>query len=227
VSAYSGSLDLMPAHVILVIGLAGSAGGVGWLLRRNLDSLAYRHHDDRVLRRPRPRHWVPVVATAAVGALTWAFLPSRWPVLLIVLPAAVGGVWLAAVDLDVHRLPDAVLLPLIGWVTVAVGAVSLLTPNVSILTAPAGALGLGGFFWAMNLLSAGRLGFGDVKAAFLLGGLVGSLWLPGVWWTGMLAFVGALVATVARRCWAEVALGPWLFGAALLVLVVFGSARFP
>lgn len=59
---------------------------------------------------------MPFVAAGAVGALACTFLPSRWPVLLIVLPVAVAGAWLAAVDLDVHPLLVLVALDRVSLV---------------------------------------------------------------------------------------------------------------
>ena len=55
------------------------------------------------------------MAAGAVGALACTFLP-RWPVLLIVLPVAVAGAWLAAVDLDVHPLLVLVALDRVSLV---------------------------------------------------------------------------------------------------------------
>lgn len=41
---------------------------------------------------------------------------GRWTLVLVMLPVAVAGSWLAAVDLDVRRLPDQVLLRCAGVV---------------------------------------------------------------------------------------------------------------
>ena len=191
---------------------------IGEGMRRGLRLLAYRRGEAE-LSRPDPgsRWWVTVGACLAFAALGWAFLPDQWPLLLITAPVAAGAAWMSAVDLDVHRLPDAVALPLLAWSSIGVAVGSVLLPNVSFLSALAGAAALGGFLWMLNLASAGALGFGDVKAGALVGLLTGALSLGSVWLLGMLAFLAALVAAFIPRRRKQIPLGPFLFGAWLVV----------
>lgn len=198
------------------LAVLGAVAGEG--MRRRLRLLAYRRGEAE-LSRPDPgrRRWVSVGTCLAFVALGWAFLPGQWPLLLLAAPVAAGAAWMSAVDLDVHRLPDAVALPLLAWSSIGVAVVSVLLPNVSFLSALAGAAALGGFLWVLNLASAGALGFGDVKAGALVGLLTGALSLGSVWLLGMLAFLAALVAAFIPRRRKEVPLGPFLFGAWLVV----------
>ena len=94
---------------------AGTAAAViGEATRRRLNLLAYRRPDEAAPPDPGPRWWVPVATAAAVIALTVRFLPTRPHVLWMLVPLALAGPWLAAVDLDVRRPPDRVLLPLLA-----------------------------------------------------------------------------------------------------------------
>jgi leader peptidase (prepilin peptidase)/N-methyltransferase len=193
---------------------------IGEGMRRRLAALSYRRGDVE-LSRPSPgdRRWVVPATGASLFALGWVFLPDRWPLLLISDPVAIGAVWVSAIDLDVHRLPDAVVLPLLAWTLIGLGATATLLAGVSFLSALAGGALLGGFLWVLNLASAGALGFGDVKIGLLLGLLTGSTSLRSVWLLGMLAFLAAVVAAHFPRRRAEVPLGPFLFGAWLAVTV--------
>jgi leader peptidase (prepilin peptidase)/N-methyltransferase len=191
---------------------------IGEGMRRGLRLLTYRRGEAE-LSRPDPgsRRWVTAGTGLAFAALGWTLLPGQWPLLLITAPVAAGAAWMSAVDLDVHRLPDAVALPLLAWSSIGVAVGSVLLPNVSLLSALAGAAALGGFLWILNLASAGALGFGDVKAGALVGLLTGALSLGSVWLLGMLAFLAALVAAFIPRRRKQIPLGPYLFGAWLVV----------
>ena len=135
------------------------------------------------------------------------------------------GVALAAIDLDVHRLPDAIVLPsypvlaaLLAW-----RAGASVTGRRSV-RAGIGAVALGAFYLVPGLL--GGMGMGDVKLAALLGAALA--WLG---W-GALA-VGVVRGVPGRWAWAVVLLlwrragrrsrvpfGPWMIlGAAIGVAV--------
>lgn len=171
--------------------------------------------------------------TAALFALWggWTFATDQLGVLPLLLVWSVVGVALTVIDLDHHRLPNALTLPmlivtpiglLIAWLVDA-------TPDASIsgwLGAGLGALVWLGVLGGLWVITGGRgMGLGDVKIAPSLGATLG-WWGIGVAAIGLLAafVLGALVAVVllvARRVGRRTAVpfGPFLFaGTAIAVL---------
>jgi leader peptidase (prepilin peptidase)/N-methyltransferase len=141
-----------------------------------------------------------------------------------------AGVALFVIDLDTHRLPDAIVLPSYPVVAVLLAAGGMVTGDLPVLRALASAavwLGVYGLLWFGTM---GRgMGLGDVKLAGVLGLLLGWLgWGPSV--LGLFAgfAVGAVVGVgllasgrVSRRT--PIAHGPFLLvGAA--VGIVGGTA---
>jgi leader peptidase (prepilin peptidase) / N-methyltransferase len=171
---------------------------------------------------------VPVrypLVEATTGLLFAALAATRGPV--AVLPAllfvAATGVALALIDLDHHRLPDAIVLPAYPVLIALLALAGLGTgdPPVGRALLSAGIwLAVYGSLW---LLTAGRgMGAGDVKLSGLLGLLLGWLgWGPSV--LGLFGgFVVGSVVGVALLCSgrvtrrAKIAHGPFmLVGAAL------------
>jgi leader peptidase (prepilin peptidase) / N-methyltransferase len=166
---------------------------------------------------------------AATGVLFAALAATRGP--LAVLPAllyvAATGVALTLIDLDHHRLPDAIVLPSYPVLVALLAFAAVGTDDPPVVRALLSAgiwLGLYGSLW---LLTAGRgMGAGDVKLSGLLGLLLGWLgWGPSV--LGLFAgfVVGSVVGVallwsgrVSRR--ARIAHGPFmLVGAAVGVFV--------
>ena len=166
---------------------------------------------------------------AATGLLFAALAAVHGPV--AVLPAllyvAAAGVALALIDLDHHRLPDAIVLP-----SYPVLAALLLVAGLRTDDPPVGRTLLSAGIWlavygGLWLATAGRgMGAGDVKLSGLLGLLLGWLgWGPSV--LGLFAgFVVGSVVGVALLCsgrvsrGARIAHGPFmLVGAALGVFV--------
>ena len=164
--------------------------------------------------------WWAMGSAAPDSDVALALLP-----LLLVLVSA--GVALTMIDLDHHRLPNAIVLPLYPVTIAGLLLAGLLTGRWPWLAAGAGALVwlvVVGLPW---LVSGGRgMGFGDVKLAPVLGVTLG-------WWALSSAVVGLFLAfglgavvgislMAARRAGRKTALpfGPFLLLGALLGLFV-------
>jgi leader peptidase (prepilin peptidase)/N-methyltransferase len=146
---------------------------------------------------------------------------APWPILTLWLPLSAALAWLAAVDLDVARLPDRILVPAAIWTALAVGVTLWITSPLAGIGAILAAALCGGGFWILHLAGRGALGFGDVKLAALIGAATAL-----VSWTAVLyALVAGCVLAIA---WAigrrrnELAFGPWL---ALGAVLGVGLAR--
>ncbi len=215
--------DPVVLGVVLLVGLA-----VGWLLRGRLARRAYRLADEAPL--PGPRTWWIVPVTALGGMAMWWSLAPRQSVVTSSTYLVCGWVMvvLAAIDLDVHRLPDAIQLPAYP-VLLALLAVASAAGGTwgSLGRAALGGLALLAFFLVLALVGAG-MGLGDVKLAGLLGLLLG--WLS---WAHVLVgavagillggIVGAvLLATRTAGRSSEFAYGPPLLAGAALAIVALG-----
>ncbi|MFD1714761.1 prepilin peptidase [Amnibacterium flavum] len=137
--------------------------------------------------------------------------------LVALLYLAGSSVALALIDLDVRRLPNAIVLPLF-----IVGAVLLTTSSVitgdgeALLRAGIGTLVLGGVYLALALAVPGGMGMGDVKLAAVLGLYLAWLGWPQLAVGAIAAFLlGGLFGVVllltrrARRG-SSVPFGPWM-----------------
>ncbi len=208
----------------LIATLTAVGAAVGWLEHSWLTGGHYlKDGDRRRLTRTPPR--ILTCATVAGLFAAAAHLPTSAlaPVLLL----ATAAPALAWIDWDVHRLPNAILGPLTGAMTIIMVATSALTGHWhDLLTALAGAgIGLGcGLLLAV--LKVG-LGAGDIKLLVPLG-------LAGGWisWTTLmhvityaLAVNGLLLAAllavkVISR--GRAAMGPGLLLGALVALLLSG-----
>ena len=218
-----------PWWAIMLLGLAGAA--VGAVLTRVLAGARYRQPQER--ERALPRHtWWLVIAVA----LAWASLTFRiggyaqWSLLPAYLFLGVIGAALTLIDLDVHRLPDLIVLP-----SYPIVFVLLLVPTVvtglwgALLRAVLAGLALFGVYVALALVSpgGGGLGFGDVKLAGVLGLLLGWLGWGPVVVSVLAAFViGGVIALallLARRASrsSHIAFGP------SMILGAWAALMFP
>lgn len=190
-----------------------AAGGiVGEAQRRQLNRLTYRHPDEQHLRSPGPRWWVPAVLALVTGALVWRFmsLDDPWP-LLYLLPVAVVAPWLSAIDLDVQRLPyrDTVITTTAAGA--GVGIAAWLQRNPTILVA-----GITGYTvvyllgWMLWKTTSGRLGFGDVRLAALVGLTTSPLGPWTAWWAFQIAALLSAVWVLTYRSRKLLSYGPWL-----------------
>ncbi|GMA20469.1 A24 family peptidase [Arsenicicoccus piscis] len=210
----------------LLVALLALPAGVG--VRRWLDALGYRRADE-VGRVRRPTGWVvPVTVLAAVvmwAAVTPAHGPGLGTVYTLAVPVAVA---LAGVDLDVHRLPDAIQLPAYPMLLAALAAECLVSGQWAALgrAVLVGTVALAAFLTLALVAPGGGVGLGDVKLAGLLGIALGRLGWTEAGVGFYLAFVvGGLVAAVLllrRRAGrsTRLAFGPALLAGALAGVVL-------
>lgn len=203
---------------------AGAGAVAGELLRRQVARGAHRRPDDEGA--PRPHRWLPLAMAAVwclVARTSWPDDPA-WT--LAVAAVSVPLLWLAAVDVEVQRLPDRVTLPLLGVAPLLALALALLGGGMPVLgRALLAGLVLGGFFALMAMVGEG-MGGGDVKLAPTLGVLLGLLGWGEVLLAVMLMFVTAsgfgLFLMVFRGAGRRTlfAFGPFLIGGTLAVLAL-------
>jgi len=184
---------------IMVMALLGA--GVGAWLTRALADVSYRRPEERG--RPLPRHsWWLAVAVA----VTWASLTFRigghahWSLLPAYLYLGAIGAALTLIDLDVHRLPDLIVLP-----SYPIVFVLLLVPTVvtgqwdALLRGVLAGLALFVGYLMLALISpgGGGLGLGDVKLAGVLGLLLGWLgWSPAIVSVLAAFIIGGFIALI-------------------------------
>jgi len=158
---------------------------------------------------------------AALG--WWQGATAVLPVLLILLALTVA---LTLIDLDVHRLPDQIVLPSYPVVVVLLLLAAWLeSDGPALLRAGIGGAAMFLAYFTMRLVYPRGMGFGDVKLAGLLGlvlgwwgigplvvGFFGAFVLGGIW-SGVLILAGK-----AGRA-SKVPFGPWMFAGAWLGLV--------
>ena len=184
---------------------------------------------DRAVSRSQPARWsvgrhdafetrrraLVAVATLAVTALAVAVAVGTVPfpgaaAVALLIPAAVA-------DVEQRRLPDMWMVAALGALTVslaasrAFGAPTDTSPTVGGLLSGAVAMALP--VLALHLVSPASMGFGDVKAAVVLGAAVGTIdWRLGAVALCVAALSGAIIGLLTRR--RTIAFGPFLvFGA--------------
>ena len=153
---------------------------------------------------------------------------------LATLPAvlyfAAMGISLSLIDLDVGRLPNSIVYPSypVLAVLLAVAAVAEKDP-AALLRAAVGALALFVLYFALAYLYPAGMGFGDVKLAGIVGGVLGFVSYPVLLVGAFAAFLlGSVVGLgkIARgraQARSAIAFGPFMIAGALLSLFV-GSA---
>lgn len=164
----------------------------------------------------------------AFAAVAWVTGPS-WtlPALLYLAAASIA---LGLIDLDVHRLPDAIVLPSYP-VALALLALAAADPGGSPTWGAFGRAVLGGailllLYLALVLVYPAGMGLGDVKLAGLLGmylGWVGWSTLVVGWFAAFLLgglFAVALVVRGDAGRRTRIPFGPWMLLGAWLALLV-------
>jgi leader peptidase (prepilin peptidase)/N-methyltransferase len=195
-----------PWWSITVLALVGA--GVGGWLTGVLADATYRRPDER--HQPLPPHpwWLVVAVAAAWASLTFRIGgEAQCSLLPAYLYLGAVGAALALIDLDVHRLPDLIVLPSYPIVFVLLLVPTVVTGQwVALLRAVLAGLALFVGYLVLALVSpgGGGLGLGDVKLAGVLGLALGWLgWGP--------ALVSVLAAFV-------------MGGVMALILLLFGRA---
>jgi leader peptidase (prepilin peptidase) / N-methyltransferase len=147
--------------------------------------------------------------------------------LLAYLYLAAISVVLALIDLDTHRLPNAIVLPsyLVGIVLLGASALLAHEPG-ALLTAAIGAAAAFAMYFLLAFAMPGGMGLGDVKLAGVLGLFLGFLgWGPlvvGVFAAFLLGGLFALALVVLRRAGRRsgIPFGPWMLAGAWLGIAV-------
>jgi leader peptidase (prepilin peptidase)/N-methyltransferase len=219
-----------PWWAVTVLAVVGA--GVGLWLKGELAGSIYRRPAERD--RPLPGHtwWLVIAVALAWATATFrfggAFGGAHWSLVPAYLYLGAVGAALAFVDLDVHRLPDLLVLP-----SYPIAFVLLLVPTVVtgqwgwLLRAVLAALVLFVVYLVLALVSpgGGGLGFGDVKLAGVLGLLLGWLGWGPVLVSVLAAFiVGGVIAVLlllSRRASrsSHIAFGPSMILGAWMALM--------
>jgi leader peptidase (prepilin peptidase)/N-methyltransferase len=139
------------------------------------------------------------------------------------------GVSLAAIDISVQRLPDALTLPAYPVLVILLTGTALIEHHTGALVrALAGGLVLAAVYLVLALLRPGQLGGGDIKLAGLAGLALGWLGWPDLVAGAALGFVLSAVISLgllaARRITlrSQICFGPFLLAGALLAALAIG-----
>lgn len=173
------------------------------------------------------RRWPVLESTSAlVLALLLGSHPGHWSTLAFGFLGALGVV-LAAVDIEVQRLPHRLTLPAVPVLVALLGMAAMADGSAEALwRALLGGVVLAGGFYVLAALQPGQLGGGDVVLAGLLGIALGWQGWPTLVAGIALAYlsftVTALLLLAARRVTlrSHLAFGPFLLTGALLAVVV-------
>lgn len=139
------------------------------------------------------------------------------------------GVALALIDIDTHRLPNALVLPSYAVAVVLLTVASAGAGDwAALLRAVAGGAILFCFYFVLAMVVPRGMGFGDVKLAGVLGLYLG--WLGwgslavGAFAAFVLGGVFSAALLIARRVrrGSGIPFGPWMIGGAL-VAVFYGE----
>ncbi|MGQ7298243.1 prepilin peptidase [Quadrisphaera sp. KR29] len=170
--------------------------------------------------------------TAALFAATtwWAARHGDLALLPALLYLAALGVALALIDLDVRRLPDALVLPSYPVVAALLGLAAVVEHDgAAALRAVVGGAALWLLYFALAVARPGGMGFGDVKLSGLLGAYLGYAGWSSLVVGAFAAFlVGGLVGValvasrrVGRR--GSLPFGPFMLAGAALGFAAGGS----
>lgn len=162
-----------------------------------------------------------VLAAPGAGLVPSGLVPSGLVASGIALVAflylAAITISLALIDLDVHRLPDAIVLPAYPVLAVLLGSSSLLAGDVAALgRAAIGGVALAAFYLLLAFVKPGAMGLGDVKLAGVLGLALAWLGWPQLVVGAFAAFLTGgvfaliLLATGRASRASGIPFGPWM-----------------
>ncbi len=151
------------------------------------------------------------------------------PVVIAFLYLAAISVVLTLIDIDVHRLPNSIVLPSYGVAVVLLLLESILTGDFgSLARAGIGMAALFLFYLLLAVVYPGGMGFGDVKLAGVLGLYLGWMgWgnlIVGAFAAFLLGGLFSLGLVIFRKAGgrSKVPFGPWMFLGAW-VGIIFGT----
>lgn len=174
-----------------------------------------------------------------VAARIWPLsdVPTEAAPLVAALLELVAFLWLAGasvalaiIDVEHHRLPDAIVLPSYAVGLVLLGASSALSGDWdALLRGVVGMVALFVFYLALALVKPGAMGLGDVKLAGVLG-----LWLGWTGWGELVVgafaafllgglFSIVLLATRRAQRTGGIPFGPWMLAGAWVGVLVGGT----
>lgn len=174
---------------------------------------------------------VEVITGVAFVAVALRFLPgvlvatsvtalvSVALVLVAFLYLAAITVALSAIDIDVQRLPNKIVLPSYAVGGVLLGTAAIVGGGLEAIARAAASAGiLVAFYLLLAIIKPGGMGMGDVKLAGVLGLYLGFLgWAPLIAGTAGAFVLGGIfgaIVLVARRGGRGIPFGPWMFAGA-------------
>lgn len=175
--------------------------------------------------------WYLICQTTGVSSSGGPEIIANVLELVALLYLAAVSVSLALIDIDVHKLPNRIVLPsyLVGLALL--GTVSLLTGDFASLLRLGVGLGASWIaYFALAFSYPGGMGFGDVKLAGLLG-----LYLGWIGWgalvTGTLAafllggiFSAAMILAKRANRKSGIPFGPWMLAGAWIGIAAGNTA---
>jgi leader peptidase (prepilin peptidase)/N-methyltransferase len=172
---------------------------------------------DRVLARSTSVRRRVAVIGAVVGGSLLALAVAE-PSLAVAALTIAALVPAAVVDVYERRLPDALVVAAAVVLAITAATAFAFGVEIDIRSMLAGALVAAGPLAVLHLCSPTAMGFGDVKAAVVIGAALGTM----RWELALLALAlgaGAASAVGIQRRSDSVAFGPFLVGGAWAVLV--------
>jgi leader peptidase (prepilin peptidase)/N-methyltransferase len=189
---------------------------------------------------------IELATAAAFVVVTWWVVSTRfagssaeagsaggvafWLVLAAFLYLAAISIVLTVIDLDVHRLPNSIVLTAYPVAILLLGGASVLAAGWSqLIRAAIGLAALYLFYALLRLIRPAGMGGGDVKLAGVLGLYLGWLGWPalivGAFAAFLLGGVFGIILLVTRRAGRRTAIpfGPWMLAGAWVGIFI-GSA---
>jgi leader peptidase (prepilin peptidase)/N-methyltransferase len=172
--------------------------------------------------------WFWAGPAAAHPAGTWATIAATIVVVAYLYFVAIS-IALALIDLDVHRLPDAIVLPSMAVGLILLGTAGLLAGDLgALLRMVVGGAALFLFYALLRFASPRGMGLGDVKLATVLGMFLGYAgWgalIVGAFAGFVLGGIFALCLVIVRHAGrgTGIPFGPWMLAGAWLG-ILFGN----